>query len=396
MIAPTSTVAVHTSVAAHGALRRLWRRLTCALFALISLLVPGGGCDRGASPNVEKPNPSVTSEAGDGPVHVRLQVNPDKPTLSDNVEVLVEVKSQPGVVVQVEPYGPRLLADGRKFQMRVMDSQADSAVPQSDGSLRWTQRFRVEFVLAGDYELPPVEVAYSGMPEQAENPSVRADTSEKGAGSPSGKVATAPLKLTVVDTSGSALTPDALSQIRVLEPVELSRPRDWLWWAAPAAGVVLLLLLIMVFRSRRAASERSEPPIPAHEWARARLVELLAEDLLLRGRSQDFFYRLSGIARGYIERRFRVSAPEMTTEEFLASAATDRRFSAAHTRSLGVFLEACDLVKYARHEPRREEANEAFKAAQDFVEQTREREAGATTDAGLAPAELPTVQEARA
>lgn len=81
----------------------------------------------------------------------------------------------------------------------------------------------------------------------------------------------------------------------------------------------------------------------------------------------------SAIVRGYIERRFGVSAPDMTTEEFLATAGGDARFEAEHTASLNAFLTSCDLVKYARHEPTSLEADQAVKTAIAFVEQTRKR-----------------------
>ena len=102
--------------------------------------------------------------------------------------------------------------------------------------------------------------------------------------------------------------------------------------------------------------------------------ELIADDLLARDRTQEFFYRISGIVRGYIERRFGLSAEEMTTEEFLAAASSDARFPGHHTAALDPFLRACDLVKYAKHQPRPADAGDALRAAQGFVEETHERE----------------------
>ena len=62
------------------------------------------------------------------------------------------------------------------------------------------------------------------------------------------------------------------------------------------------------------------------------LPALVTEDLIARGLIQEFHYRTSGIVRGYIERRFGVSAPEMTTEEFLTAAAADARFERTRQR----------------------------------------------------------------
>ena len=115
------------------------------------------------------------------------------------------------------------------------------------------------------------------------------------------------------------------------------------------------------------------PPVPAHEWARAQIASLLAEKLIERGLHQDFFYRLSAIVRGYVERRFGVAAPEMTTEEFLSAMSSDERFRNEHRDSLRHFLRECDMVKYACHQPGVREYDQATHSAGDFVTKTRER-----------------------
>jgi len=66
----------------------------------------------------------------------------------------------------------------------------------------------------------------------------------------------------------------------------------------------------------------------------------------------------------------------MTTEEFLAAAGSDMRFQTDHTTALDDFLTACDMVKYARHEPTSVEADQAVKAAIAFVDQTTARDEG--------------------
>jgi hypothetical protein len=113
------------------------------------------------------------------------------------------------------------------------------------------------------------------------------------------------------------------------------------------------------------------PPIPAHEWASREFAKLLAENLVASGRIRDFYFRLSDIVRGYIERRFEVSAPEMTTEDFLAEVSHDRRFGHQNTLELQRFLMACDLVKYAGFRPDPDDADVLTRAAMDFVERTR-------------------------
>jgi hypothetical protein len=85
---------------------------------------------------------------------------------------------------------------------------------------------------------------------------------------------------------------------------------------------------------------------------------------------KDFYSTLSDIVRRYLEDRFRLRAPEMTTEEFLLVTSRDGRLAAGHRRLLGDFLTESDLVKFARHVPTLSDGERAFEAARRFVTDT--------------------------
>ena len=121
---------------------------------------------------------------------------------------------------------------------------------------------------------------------------------------------------------------------------------------------------------RRRRPERRRLVAP-HDWAFDELRALIDEQLIEQGQVQEFFYRLSEITRMYIELRFGLMAAEQTTEEFLADAQSSSALSAEHKRLLADFLQACDLVKFARYEPGNEEIERAFSSTRDFVEQTK-------------------------
>lgn len=149
---------------------------------------------------------------------------------------------------------------------------------------------------------------------------------------------------------------------------------DALTWIVGFILVVLVLLVgaTLIARMRR---EKVPPPriLTAQERALVRLEELRASGLIAAGRVQEFFYRLSDIARLYIEERFRLRAPERTTEEFLIEMSGTDRLDPLHKSLLGDFLVRCDLVKFARHSPPRTEIEGAVAAVERFVVETRER-----------------------
>ena len=80
---------------------------------------------------------------------------------------------------------------------------------------------------------------------------------------------------------------------------------------------------------------------------------LLAENLPAHGLVKEFYLRLTGIVRQYVEDTTGIRAPEQTTEEFLRDMRSSSVFPADRSARLAEFLEAADLVKYAGQEPRR-------------------------------------------
>ena len=76
--------------------------------------------------------------------------------------------------------------------------------------------------------------------------------------------------------------------------------------------------------------------------------------------------------RRYLENRFNLHAPELTTEEFLDVAATSPDLSADQKSFLQGFLRSADQVKFARLVPDADTIAKAVSAAGDFLEQTKQ------------------------
>src|SRR5207245_506058 len=81
-------------------------------------------------------------------------------------------------------------------------------------------------------------------------------------------------------------------------------------------------------RPKRAAP--SAPRRPPHEIAAAELERLRGRRLVEHGAFKEYYSALSDIVRRYLEDRFKLRAPEMTTEEFLLATARDGRLMPAH------------------------------------------------------------------
>jgi len=149
------------------------------------------------------------------------------------------------------------------------------------------------------------------------------------------------------------------------------------------------ILLLRGFRARRRIAQQRS----AYEEAVLRLDALAKRGAPDAETADGWFVDLSAIVRLYLEQRYDIRAPELTTEEFLL-VATARPSPAGSTAAAGAlgslsgnglddehrtllseFLERCDRVKFAGYRPESDESLATLDTARRFVEDTRLQEA---------------------
>ena len=144
--------------------------------------------------------------------------------------------------------------------------------------------------------------------------------------------------------------------------------------------VLIALLFLVVLGAlagyffKKHKEEKFVPGKPAHEIAYEQLEVLKLKDYIGQGLIKEYYTEVSDIIRRYLENRFSLRAPEMTTEEFLASARNAAELASEHKNLLKEFLLCCDLVKFAKYAPSAEEVNSIFDSAKHFIDQTKENE----------------------
>jgi hypothetical protein len=158
-------------------------------------------------------------------------------------------------------------------------------------------------------------------------------------------------------------------------PGPLERPFDWGWFLLVTGAVLTALAAAALFvrwlRRRPVFAPPPPPPIPPWDRALARLEALRGRAVNTEAEVQAYYVEVSSIVRDYLEDRFRVRAPEMTTEEFLAAAATEQHLTEAHRLLLSQFLLHCDLVKFAHGRSTALDRAGLIASAERFVQETR-------------------------
>ena len=150
-------------------------------------------------------------------------------------------------------------------------------------------------------------------------------------------------------------------------PVEILNGWEWLWWILGAMVLFSLIGAIVLVLLLRKKPRLVPPVLPAHLRAKQKLAEALA----LITQPKPFVIAVSDTARTYLEERFQFRAPERTTEEFLHELHGTDLLTGEQKESLGGFLESCDLVKFAKYEPRETELRELHGSAVRLVEETK-------------------------
>lgn len=335
--------------------------MTRASLCTSALLALAAGC-RPAPPDARDP---VVSQAERGPLALTVSASPAQPWVGDPIRVEVRFEAPDGWLARF----PRRDAFG-DVDVRV-DSDEPTRSIGTDERVAWTQSYTLSTLYSGELEIPPLVVAYARRPENPDEPP--RFENELAAGS-------IRLQVRSALTSQDAPTqPRDITETLAIPPKPLSPAQ----WALIAAGLLLAAaVVILAARSLKARLSRPPPPIPAESWALGELERLERENLVHRGQGREYYYRLTEIVREYIERKFGLAAPEMTTEEFLSTLASAvSPTMTPHGGSapcavpydpvrLALFLEPCDLVKYAALEPDERDARQAMIAARDFVTAT--------------------------
>ena len=142
------------------------------------------------------------------------------------------------------------------------------------------------------------------------------------------------------------------------------------------AGVLFFVALGVCagYLLKKNKEKQAIPKKPAHEIAYEQLEELRLKDYIRQGKIKEYYTEVSDIIRHYLENRFALRAPEMTTEEFLESARDAAALISEHKNLLKEFLLCSDLVKFARYAPSADEVNAIFDSAKHFVDETKEND----------------------
>lgn len=309
------------------------------------------GCGKSPDGGAEKAEFEIDKNFERGPLTVHVRADKATMTIAETVLLELEAAIEPGYEVQM----PKIDKVLENFGIVDWDSFGDKLDENSNVVSRY--QYRLEPFLSGTYSIPAFTFEFHDVnsPEEKKY-----------------ELTTEPFDIEVTSLLGEQRAELNIEDIE--DVVEI--PKEPSFWWAWAIGIIAVTAAggVWLYLRRKRVKELVRIFKPAHELAYERLRALVKEDLIGAGKIKEFYERISDILRHYIEHRFSLRAPERTTEEFLFELAGTDVLSESDKESLGRFLQHCDLVKFARHEPGTEQIQETFDLVKDFIEKTKSDE----------------------
>jgi len=309
------------------------------------------GCGKSPEDKADKTKFEIDKDYERGPLTVHVRANKAKITIAETVTLELQATIEPGYEVRM----PKVDKVLESFGIVDWDNLGDRLDPNDH--VVSTYRYRLEPFLSGTYPIPAFTFEFYDVnkPEDKKY-----------------ELTTEPIDIEVTSLLGEQRTELKIEDIDGV--VEMPKPASFAWLWAFCGVVAAAVAGLGIYLRRKRVKELVRIFKPAHELAYERLRVLVNEDLVGAGRIKEFYERISDILRHYIEHRFSLRAPERTTEEFLSELANTDMLPKAEKQRLGEFLQHCDLVKFAKHNPTTEQIQETFDLVKDFIEKTKSDE----------------------
>lgn len=305
---------------------------------------------------LEPTKDALTKTTENGPAKATVSVWPPKPQLGEPIYLRLDIDAPAGVQIDA-PF--QEAGDQRLGRFKVVGFVRDSH-RNADGSLHQEQTYTLEAPTSGKHRVPPLRLE---MVDSRGDAGKQAGTQE---------MLTEEVPLDIAPVATAAIAKDLRPAAGKLDPDVGGTSWTTILLLISVGAIVLSasLLLVRGWRSRRRIAAKKS----AYEDAITKLRSLEARGAPAADVADAWFVELSAIVRSYLEHRYDIRAPELTTEEFLQAASRAPELTSAHRTQLSQFLERCDRVKFAGYRPDSNESIDTLAAARAFIEDTRLRD----------------------
>jgi len=275
------------------------------------------------------------------------------------IHLSLVVSAEAGVAVQMPAFGEALgrfeIVDFRPRERR-----------RKDGSTEKSQAYRLQAPFSGRQRLPPLRIEFVDERQAGGAPQVDAKGHDH-----LNELLTEELIIEIASVLPQGATIDELRPAR-----GRLRPRGltllYRYW--PVVLLPLFAAAAFIWWRRLQQQRATRLRVSAYDVAIGKLAQLRERGLPGPDNPtlvDTWYVVLSDVIRRYLEDRYAVRAPELTTLEFLQEARRTGHLTNAHRGLLSDFLEGCDRVKFAGFCPDVATSRQALAAAERFLKETQ-------------------------
>lgn len=287
-----------------------------------------------------------------GPVHAVVLLSDEHPRLGEQIELTLRVDAEAGVNVMMPEFGDQL------GKYSIANYKASDSI-REDGRNEYSQTYTLDLPMSGRLRTPSFLVEFKDARTDSED-------KEKIHELLTDEISFEALSVFADDEIPAELYP-ARGALEELVIPESSHKRGWLW------GLIALIVVagagVGVWAKTR---KKVEKALPADVIALTALSRMKEEVIPTDGKAVDAWYvNLSSIVRHYLEGRFDLQAPRLTTEEFFELAKRNTDLCEKHKELLKHLLDTSDRVKFTDFVPRSDDSKKVLDEAFQFVRETR-------------------------
>lgn len=277
--------------------------------------------------------------AGPDPISVSQSVDKKSVYIGDRTKFTVQVKAPKGCDVGFPAFSDYKIGD---FEIKDSGSRVSKRIFGGKVFQRW---YIVSIYATGKQVIPQIDIKYRLKGQK--------DWSVK--------------KTVAINITVSSVLPNG-QQVSDIKDIKGPLGFRNVYW-----GIFSLTLALAFFLGIAAIVyvrlKRYVPIKLPHETALEEL-EAIRAQYLQGGGVKEFYVGVSDCVRHYIEHAFKLKAPEMTTEEFLDSLKDSPALTLDQKNLLKGFMNACDMVKFAKYTPSSIEAESVYTTAKNFIHET--------------------------
>lgn len=277
-------------------------------FSLLVFCQTGNADENNASP-------------ADSPVKIEVELSDTTTHVAESFELEITITALKNITIHLPPLEDHL------GPFEIIGHRDINDIPFHDNR-RWQRKIQLESLKAGEFEIPAMEIGYVDRRNRTLNNGIASTESQ------------------LVSVISNFETPTSSHQFRDINSVVFIPENDTQFAHLPTASTLaasLMLALgfaaVIFVKRKKRITPRKQILIQLHDLQTQVTKELIS--------NEDALVSLSKVARYFSKIEYQISAPELTTNEFLSRASTDPRLTFELQQLLFDLLNQADMIKFA-------------------------------------------------